>query len=231
MIDYVPDNEGKTAEDILIRQIWASLLQADRGQSNSVNLGVPGHAVISNALHYFVYKHPDNFEGPTAFNVTYTDGSTGHPFPVFCLRRPSKGKVNSFKSGQPKNGRFGMISFRHPEMDAFVDQYWFRNIEISQAEYSMAEMEALCYQITYEKLQVLAQRGARLRMFIVQTGLQPAVVGFYRGVVDFLLENRDRQDLLLEVVPLLYDSRYYRERIEAGEKDFTNHFPRGKSWM
>ncbi len=95
-----------------------------------------------------------------------------------------------------------MLSMRHLEMDHEVDMAWFRNREVSKAR-AFAETDAFCYQQTQRQLQEISNMNG-LRIYLYQTGLQPAVSGFYRALVQEL-QRRAQFPPSLEVIP-----RYHR---------------------
>jgi hypothetical protein len=95
------------------------------------------------------------------------------------------------------------MSFRHPELDYLVDLYITRNRELA-SEAAMADEEALAFDRTVEFFEDPSfDRGGVV--YACHTGLEPMVVGFYRGVVQ-TLRTRVQKGLprALSVVPLLY---------------------------
>lgn len=210
--DWVNDFDDVNIREVIIKQLWRAANSARRGQSNVVNLGILPHEGITEALNHMVYKQPDDFEGPVYVNIVYTDGTQAEPFPLFALKRPPAEAVEAFQK-KALQQTIGMVSMRHPDMDRLINQYWFRNIEISQPELTQAEQDALCYEITRKKLQAIIDLNRPIRIWLLQTGLQPAVVGFYRAVVEFLREHREREPML-EVIPA-----YYRKDREDSYED------------
>lgn len=85
---------------------------------------------------------------------------------------------------------------------------WFRNREVSKSR-TLGETDAFCYQYTRDQLKMTRPEGA-LRIYLYQTGLQPAVIGFYRAVVEEFLQ-RASSPPSLEVVPHYFShKRGYR---------------------
>ena len=82
--------------------------------------------------------------------------------------------------------RVALISMRHPEMDPEVDFAWLRNRDVSVVR-PAAETEEFVYESTRRGLRELAARG-HFRLYLRQTGLEPAVVGFYRALAEHLSE-------------------------------------------
>jgi hypothetical protein len=118
--------------------------------------------------------------------------------------------------------RVGMISMRHPDMDSIIDRYWFRNIEVSQSGMTNAETDELCYQITLRKLQEIRELNEPTVIAFYQTGMQQALVGFLRGLVEFLRAD-ERSTAMLEVVPYFWvgeqwESSEILDSIRTGRK-------------
>jgi hypothetical protein len=72
---------------------------------------------------------------------------------------------------------------RHNEMDDTVDGCVLGNRLISRVR-PAAETDELAYTLSQSRLQALA--GKNLTIELYQTGFQPAVIGFYRALVDQL---------------------------------------------
>ena len=165
----------------------------------AVNLGVPRHSITAAVLRRFVYD--DTYAG-FLLPVRFTDGSVAEPFPLgsfgHAVERPSA-------TGLPVL-RLGLISFRHPDLDRFVDRYVVTNARMNSCGTS-AEQEALSCQTTRDLLSdpVLDDGGI---IHFYPTGLEPAVVGFYRGVVETLTRRAEAgRPRTLIVVPRLFDMR------------------------
>jgi hypothetical protein len=115
--------------------------------------------------------------------VVYRDGSEARRFPLGGL---------IFREAAPEAWpalRFSLMSMRHPDMDTFVDGALLRNRPVSRQR-PAAETDELVYAEAVRKLDALviaAGGGVTLRVY--QTGLQPAVVGFYRAVTLRLIEK------------------------------------------
>jgi hypothetical protein len=99
-----------------------------------------------------------------------------------------------------------MLSCRHQELDSIIDSYWIRNIEMRMAGSTSAEKDEFVYQTTKERLAQIIEKNHPIRMNFYQTGFQPVVVGFYRAVVEFLMETQEGPPYL-EVIPQIHDSR------------------------
>ena len=97
-----------------------------------------------------------------------------------------------------------MLSIRHLAMDKDVDMAWFRNREVSKAR-AFGETDQFCYEFTKDLLEQSRFEG-NLRLFLYQTGLQPAVIGFYRALTEELY-FRSNDSPSLEVVPHFFKGK------------------------
>ena len=165
-------------------------------QGGAVNFSNPTHNVIAEVLHEFVYRRGD--EAEVAIRVVYSDGSEAESFSLRCLSRRPREEVRPLLELPPL--RAALLSMRHLDMDAEVDMAWFLNQEASRPR-SFAETDAFCYERALEQL---TQLKGDVQLHLYQTGLQPAVVGFYRALVEWLKERQSDPPCLV-VVP-----RYYR---------------------
>jgi hypothetical protein len=156
------------------------------------------HDVIAEVLNHYVFVAEDNPLTPTKLRIAYSDGSEATPFPVLCLHR-------SIEPNIPQNARplkVSLMSMRHFELDTEIDFCWFRNREVSKTR-TLAETDEFCYNTTLEQLdESLKQSAVLIHMF--HTGFEPAVIGFYRGVVQKLIELRITNTNPLKIVPLYF---------------------------
>jgi hypothetical protein len=158
------------------------------------------HDVITEALFHFVYCQTGISESPTKLRIAYSDGSEAKPFPVFCLSLEEK-ETEQKKSVRPL--RMALMSMRHFELDALIDMCWFRNREVSRSR-SLGETDEFCYQLTLKQLDE-SLRHDSLWVELYHTGFEPAVIGFYRGLVQTLLNQQDKANKhSLHVVPFYY---------------------------
>ena len=152
--------------------------------------------VLTETLREYVKK----IEGQQRVDVPveYRDGSRAeHPFPLRSLQLTSEST-----SRVDRDLSFALLSIRHTELDAIVDGAWLRNLQISQPR-AQALTDNLVYGISREQLSVLTESGTkRIRLRMYQTGLEPAIVGFYRAVAHQLLEYPGS----LSVVPMFYQA-------------------------
>ncbi len=118
---------------------------------------------------------------PQTVPVTYIDGSSARRFPLHSVELfstvPDEGRVL----------RFTLLSVRHFSMDATIDGAWLRNREISLPR-PRADTDEIVYVATRDQLERLGDEPLILHLF--QTGLEAAVTGFYRALVDHLMDNR-----------------------------------------
>lgn len=196
MEDTLTPKERQGMLEVLTSQIEKAL-QTGEG----VNFSNQPHPVITDALNKYVYKeNPDQEEG--LIRVIYMDGSEAAPFPLRCLIRTSHKELSD---NDPL--KVSLISMRHLAMDSHVDMAWFRNREVSVPR-PFAETDAICTARTVELLEELRNKPFCIHLY--QTGLETAVIGFYRGLIQFLKTQKDRQ---LTVIPY-----YYSEKERTYEK-------------
>lgn len=157
------------------------------------------HDVIVQVLHEFVFVSPDTIR-PTELRVTYVDGSEAAPFPVFCLPRSDEA-AGQETAIMPL--RVALMSMRHLELDSAIDYCWFRNREVSRTR-TLAETDQFCFNTTISQLRDSLSLGD-LSVHLYQTGFEPAIVGFYRGLVKTLLESRKKDTgHRVSVLPLYF---------------------------
>lgn len=115
--------------------------------------------------------------------VTYRDGSqASNPFPLRCL--PLDDEVPSVSD---LTLDLALLSIRHTEMDPVVDGAWLRNSEVSRPR-PAALTDDFVFTTSCEQLLYLTSQGtSSLLLRIYQTGLDAAIVGFYRAVARHLL--------------------------------------------
>lgn len=203
--DWINDYGNLPFDEIVVKHLWRAVSSSRRGQANGVNLSEVPHMIVTKALRQMVYERPPKDAiGEISVNIVYTDGSQARPFPLFALRERRDQEMQGLRSQQAL--RIGLISMRHPDMDSLVQQYWFRNIEVSQPGMTSAEVDELCYQITLKKLGDIHRLNKPVRFEFYQTGFQAPLVGFWRAVVEFLKQRQDKPPVL-EIIPKIYDKR------------------------
>jgi hypothetical protein len=145
--------------------------------------------------------------------VCYRDGSRAQRFPLHCLRFQKRESGSNFRTL-----RFTLLSIRHMTMDIEVDGAWLRNVDISRRR-PAGETDALAYALSRRQFRRLANRTPVL-MYLYQTGMEPAVVGFYRALTEHLIE----QPGSVSVVPM-----YFRQR-QTEEDRSKPMFAEGTVW-
>lgn len=157
------------------------------------------NSVLTETLREFVNRREG--DAPIALPIRYIDGSSGPPFPFRAAPLS-----DAIPSGVRRLG-FTLLSIRHVEMDGHVDGAWLRNAKVSQRR-PAGHTDKLAYEISLRQLRALTLQGP-LIIDMYQTGLETAVVGFYRAVAQHLIERPGT----LAIAP-----HYYRgpDRFTAG---------------
>lgn len=196
--DQRSDDSRQRKAERLRSQIRAALRR-----NEPVSFGNKGfHDVIPEVLNEFVFVPPGATVPRSSLRVVYTDGSEAKPIPIFCLMRLPYPVSAGGEGGSPPL-RAALMSMRHHELDSQIDYYWFRNREVSRPR-TMAEDDQFCLDATIEQLRESLEVGD-LAIHLYITGFEPAVIGFYRGLVQTLLELGDkRMAEPLRVVPYYY---------------------------
>jgi hypothetical protein len=176
--------KGRAAVEARFRDQLSKALESAHGGTEIRPISPSGiqNPVVTEILREHVIGDPsDRVDVP----VEYRDGSrSANPFPMRCL--PLRADVH----GQFELGlKFALLSIRHTEMDAAVDGSWLRNAEISRPR-PAALTDDLVYDISIAQLEELTDSGRRtVRIEMYQTGLETAVIGFYRAVTFHLLKH------------------------------------------
>lgn len=119
---------------------------------------------------------------PRPVPVEYRDGSrAAHDFTLRALPL-----VGEMPADSDATLRFALLSIRHTEMDPVVDGAWLRNAEVSRVR-QHALTDDLVYATTRDQLDELTADERTVRLWLYQTGLEPAIVGFYKALVDHLV--------------------------------------------
>ncbi|MDA8046703.1 MAG: hypothetical protein M0Z30_15920 [Actinomycetota bacterium] len=171
---------GKAVEARFRAQIQCAL-DPDEGRRLPISPSGINNAVVTEILREFVANEPDTrrVDAP----VLYRDGSkSAHPFPLRSLA------LSDSPSRPSLELKFALLSIRHTEMDAVVDGAWLRNAEISRPR-PAAQTDDLVYEISLTQLEELCRNESHVRLYIYQTGLETAVMGFYRAVTAHLLRH------------------------------------------
>jgi hypothetical protein len=114
---------------------------------------------------------------PVDAPVTYRDGSSAAAFPLRSV---------TITDREPDDGReilrMTLLSVRHVEMDSDVDGAWLRNKQISLPRAS-GLTDQLAYEQSLQQFAIISADGP-VTLYLYQTGLPPANVGFYRALVN-----------------------------------------------
>jgi hypothetical protein len=189
-------------------RFFAQVAAAADGQPSSVI--VPSglsNRIITQGLRSQLHVVPGR--PPAAAIVCYRDGSqAGGPFHLRAI--PPISDEEAAARPWPVL-RLALMSLRHPEQDPLVDGVWLRNRMISQ-DRPRGQTDDLVYELSRSQLADLT-RGSPITIHLYQTGLEPAVGGFYRAVTDAL-----RTGASVMVVPYFYrrDRPYGIGRVWAG---------------
>jgi hypothetical protein len=149
--------------------------------------------VLAKVLREFVDGDPSR---RVDARVVYRDGSEASaPFPLHCLRLAEKLPFEPDLSLD-----LALLSIRHTEMDPVIDGSWLRNAEVSRPR-PAGLTDDFVFRTTVAQLNELTAGGSKRALIrIYQTGLDTAIVGFYRGVVHHLLLHPRS----LAVIPQFY---------------------------
>ena len=134
---------------------------------------------------------------PINIHFAYGDGSIGEDFPLFCLA-PKKAP-----EGLPVI-KAALISNRHFELDPKIDVCLIRNSEISREDASIAEQEQLSFEIADKFLRKYLEKSNGLELHIYHTGLEPAVIGTYRAILQILRKSDSKYRDKLIVIPKMF---------------------------
>ncbi len=170
---------GGRAVEARFRAQIAEALNPDAKRRVPISPSGINNAVVTEILREFAATRPGlpRVDAP----VEYRDGSkSAHAFPLRAL---------PMRANLPRASlelRFALLSIRHTEMDAVVHGAWLRNAEISRPR-PAAMTDDLVYDLSLRQLEELCRNESHVRLHIYQTGLETAVVGFYRALTNHLL--------------------------------------------
>lgn len=152
------------------------------------NMSRLNHVMIAKSLRFLSFR--DDIAGKELY-IVFMDGSKPTGFPVGTLSESKALSRTLMTSDSLPELRVGLMSFRHPEMDFFVDFYAVRNLELA-TQVSMANEEETAFSSCVNLFDDTELKNGG-RIFVYHTGLEPMVVGFYRGVVEVLKRRRERR--------------------------------------
>jgi hypothetical protein len=172
------------------RQLWeGQLRRAAAGEDIPLVPSNITNEVLTTGLRTYVMGEPDT---RVRARVVYRDGSEAQAFPLCGLQ------LRDDVPPERRVLRFALMSMRHPDMDCRVDGALLRNRLVSQTR-PAAETDAAVYELAAKKLKTVVGAGPTA-LWVYQTGLQSAVVGFYRAVTDHL----QRSPGTLTVIPCFW---------------------------
>lgn len=191
------DSEGARGREAVEKrfraQVSEALAAADGGRMPISPSGIQ-NSVVTETLREFAAAQPGGRRVDVP--VEYRDGSRStHPFALQAL--PLKGQLPACSLEL----QFALLSIRHTEMDAVVHGAWLRNADVSRPR-PAGQTDDLVYDITRSQLTELCRGEDHVRLHLYQTGLETAVVGFYKALVDHLLS----QPSSVSVQPMYYEA-------------------------
>lgn len=183
----------------------AQIEEALAGLGGSLSPSDIQNAILTETLRTYVGQRGQRADLP----VEYRDGSRSrHPFPLRSL------KLGDSPLNDADELRFALLSIRHTEMDAVIDGAFLRNAEISRPR-PVADTDDLVFEISREQLRALTDDGATpIHLRIYQTGLDTAIVGFYRAVVHHLIAHPGS----LSVTPMFFQGGRKPQSRPPGDK-------------
>lgn len=190
---------------------FVSLVRAAIAEGGVVHVGNIRHSAIALALRELCY---DNTLRNRSVRFRFRDGSTSQPFTFGKLATQSHGPAEPLEVL-----RVALMSYRHPEMDFFVDLYAFRNRELA-LERTAADEEEMAFSRAQEILSPLGE-SENLRVEVFHTGLEAMVIGFYRAVSELLATRQGRTSRS----NLVFATRLYVDLGETTSEFFTPDSP------
>ena len=199
-------------------QLEAALAEPGKDRSAALSPSGIHNRVLTEVLRQYVDRRG---EEPVSVPVVYRDGSKAEAdFPFRCLDLTGQLRDSAELNLEL---RLTLLSIRHTEMDPVIDGAWLRNAEVSRPR-PAAQTDDFVYHTSVRQLAALTRQGTlKVRLHIFQTGLETAVVGFYRAVTEFLLAHPGR----LEVVPRFYAASRSKS---ATVEDESAGFKAGEAW-
>jgi hypothetical protein len=199
-------------------QLEAAIAEPGKDRSSALSPSGIHNRVLTEVLRRYVDRQGHQ---PVSVPVVYRDGSKADAdFPFRCLDLTDQLRGQSELDLEL---RLTLLSIRHTEMDPVVDGAWLRNAEVSRPR-PAAQTDDFVYQTSLKQLAALTDGGTlKVRLHVFQTGLETAVVGFYRAAVEFLLRHPGS----LEVVPRFYAANGVQS---AGVESEFAGFEAGKAW-
>jgi hypothetical protein len=203
-------------------QLDNAISEPGKDRASVLNPSGVHNRVLTEVLREYVERQGKT---PISVPVVYRDGSrSSADFPFHRLDLVTD--ISSDDEAMDKGAlllRLALLSIRHTQMDAVVDGAWLRNAEVSKPR-PAAQTDDYVYHKSIGQLDELTSGShQKVRLYIYQTGLETAVVGFFRAVVEFLGNHPGR----LEVVPMFYVKHPDDDAHVGGE--FAGYEP-GDAW-
>lgn len=178
------DSGGEHGRRAVEARFRAQIVEALHGETRTRRVISPSgiqNPVVTEILREFVQEVED--EPRVDVDVEYRDGSrSAHRFALRAVKLCPNLPAASLEL------RFALLSIRHTEMDAVVHGAWLRNAEVSRPR-PAAQTDDLVYEISRKQLGELCQGESHVRLYMYQTGLETAVVGFYKALTDHLVAH------------------------------------------
>jgi hypothetical protein len=163
-----------------------------------IDLGNQRHALLTEELARQLHS---GARPPGSAAMMYESGQPTRPIRLRCVDRLPDG-------WQPTRAlNVGLISMRHLPVDQYVDINWYRNVDVPSQD-GLSGADDACYRVSVAQFARLAHvyAGHRLRLHVYHSGFLPAVVAFYRALVE-RLSSREHKRGSLQVIPMLQPRR------------------------
>ncbi|MEK9148798.1 MAG: hypothetical protein AAB267_01985, partial [Candidatus Desantisbacteria bacterium] len=96
-----------------------------------------------------------------------------------------------------------LMSGRHFDLDSEVDICLLRNSELKgQEDVTIAKQEEIAYNKVTDFIYSCLEKMGGIELHIYHTGLEPAVIGTYRAIVEVLRLEKNREKFM--VIPKFY---------------------------
>jgi hypothetical protein len=178
------DSDGARGHAAVVARFEAQIKRAlENGPGRPTPISPSGvqNPIVTRVLREYVEQVPTSTRVDVP--VEYRDGSrSAHLFPLRALPLRDELPAASLEL------RFTLLSIRHAEMDVVVDGAWLRNAEVSRPR-PAAQTDDYVYDVSRRQLVEICRDESHVRILLFQTGLETAVVGFYRALTEHLLAN------------------------------------------
>jgi len=185
--------EGASRGSYIHNRLRTQIEQALDG-GPPIDLGNQRHALLTEELvrHLHTSARP-----PASAAMMYESGQPTRPIRLRCVERLPDGWAPT------RELHVGLVSMRHLEIDQYIDINWYRNADVPSEE-GLSGADEACYRVSLAQFANLAHvyKGHRLRLYVYHAGFLPAVVAFYRALVDRLV-SREHKRGSLQVIPML----------------------------